>query len=177
METLDQNILANPRKPLMPNALRYGAIIGFIVIIEALLFYTMKMDQTGWLVGLIGWLTHIVAIFIVLRHYRDKVNGGFMAYGQGVGLATLTGLVVGIIGAIWMVIYMKFINTGFALAIEEKAIEDMQSQGMSDSEMEMAMSMASFFWSPAFIALASLLGSVLMYLILGLIASAFIKKD
>ncbi|MBL7942723.1 MAG: DUF4199 domain-containing protein, partial [Flavobacteriales bacterium] len=115
--------------------------------------------------------------FLILNHYKKKVNNGFLSFGQGVGLSVLTGLVIGVIMAIFMYVYTKFINPDMIIKIQDKAIEDMQSQGLSDEQIEMSMGMAEMFMSPGFFAISTLIAMPIIFTIIGLIASAIVKKD
>jgi len=161
-----------------PVALRYGLIGGLIGIVLTLATYLAGMQGTiPTILNIIGTIVSIAIIVYAIRAHRDNDLGGYISYGRCLGVGVLTSLVMGIIGAISTVILYNFIDPGIMDAMMQPQIEAMEDRGMSDEDIENAMSMMGIFQSPAFLAGAALLVSVIMGLIVSVIAGAVMKKE
>jgi len=155
--------------------IRYGLIFGIISILYFLIFDIADLDMTK---GFGRWGTTIIAIVVVfLAHKFFKENGdGFMSYGQGIGIGFWTGLTASVASSIFTYIYIKFINDGFIAKIREKAIEDMQAQGQSDEQIEMAMKFMEMFTNAEAMLFFGLFIGVLTLVIIALIITIFTQK-
>lgn len=177
MDTLDNSLPQNPNTPLLKSALEYSIMFSLIGIGMMMIAHYVGLDMNGWTWKLLSWAVSITLVGWMIWNFREKKNGGFLRYGQGVGLSTLTGLIAGVITGIFFFIFVKYIAPEFIENIENKTISDMQAQGLSDSQIEMNMKYASMFMSPGAMVIFSIIGSVVSYLILGLIFSAIFKRD
>ncbi|RME09081.1 MAG: DUF4199 domain-containing protein [Bacteroidetes bacterium] len=119
----------------------------------------------------------MVAIVLAIKHHRDNELGGYIKYGRGLGMGTLVGLVMGVITAVWMLIYMYVIDPELQDKIKEMAMEQAIANGATEEAMEQGAGMMDFFTSPAFMSIASLIGTVLVAFIMSLVVSAIMKKD
>lgn len=155
--------------------IRYGLIFGTISILYFLIFVMADLDMTQ---GFGRWGTTIIAIVVVfLAHKFFKDNGdGFMSYGQGIGIGFWTGLTASVVSSIFTYIYIKFIDDGFISKIREKAIEDMQAQGQSDEQIEMAMKFVEMFTNAEAMLFFGLFIGMLTLVIIALIVTIFTQK-
>ena len=167
----------NPRKPLLPEALKYALISGLLFIALAMVGFALGISEQHLALQLLGWVLYVAIPFVFLSHYKNKINKGFLSFGQGVGLSALTGLLLGVLMGIFIYMYAAYINPDMIVSIEDKAIEDMRSQGLSDDQIESSMAIAGMFISPGFFAISSLISMPLIFTIVGLIASAILKRD
>jgi len=177
MDTIDNTLPNNPNTPLFKSALEYGLILSLIGIGIMLIAHYSGIDMNGTMWKSTNWVISAIMVAWMLWHFREKKNGGFLRYGQGVGLSTLTGLISGIIGGIFFFIFVKYLAPEFIENIENKAISDMQAQGLSDDQISQSMQYARMFMSPGAMVVYAILGAVVSYLILGLIFSAIFKRD
>lgn len=185
MDVLDRPSTPDPANiPYKQLALRAGAIWGGTSILITLMGYLTNTDPslptTGsikYVYMLIGFGVSIWAIVNAIKTDRDEQLGGFIGLGRCVGIGALAGLVAGAIGAVFMFIYMSFINTGFADQMREAMTAQYEAQGMSEDQIEMALSMAGAFISPTFMAVSQLAGGVIMGVIVGLIAGLIMKRE
>lgn len=156
-------------------ASKWGLISGIIGI--AIFLITVF----GGLMGnqAISWLSYIpIIIIIVLAHKEFKNQGnGFMSYGQGLGIGTLIALISSLISSAFFYIYVKFIDSGFVQMMQDKQVEAMQDKGMSQEQIDQAMTMASKFMTPEIMVVFGVLGTVFFGFILSLIISAFTKNS
>ncbi len=154
---------------------RYGLISAVISIALFLVMAVAKMDMQGparWLGLPIG------IVLIVLAHKYFKDNGdGYMSYGQGIGIAFWMALVSSAISSVFSYIYMKFVDTGFTEAMKDQQIEAMEKQGMSQAQIDQAMSFSAPFFTPEAMLIMGLIMGVIMSVIIALIVTIFTKKD
>lgn len=185
MDVLDRPSATDPSTvPYKHLALRYGAIWGATSILTTLVAYLTNTDPslptTGaikWVYMLVGFAVAIWAVMAAIRIDRDEQLGGFIGLGRCVGIGTLTGLVAGVIGAVFMMLYLNVINTGFEEQMRDAMVAQYEAQGMSEEQIEMAISMAGAFISPTFIAISQVFGGALVGCIIGLIAGLFMKRE
>jgi hypothetical protein len=185
MDVLDRPNTPDPATvPFKHLAIRYGAIWAGASILVALVAYLTNTDPslptTGaikWLYSLIGIGVAVWAIVTVIRIDRDEQLGGFISLGRCVGIGALTGLVTGVIGAVWQLIYLNFINTGFEQQMKDALTASYEAQGMSEEQIEMAAGMAGAFMGPTSMAVYQVIGGVLFGLVIGLIAGLVMKRD
>lgn len=154
--------------------IQYGAIAGVVMII-----YGMVLQLTGMAMEqALGYINYIfLAVIIFLGHKKFKESGdGFMTFGQGLGVGFWISLVGGVIGSVFSYIYISFIDSSMLEQIAEKARYDMEERGMSDAEIDQAMSITEKFMTPEMIFVFGILGILFFGFILSLIISAITKK-
>ena len=185
MDVLDRPSATDPATvPYKHLALRYGAIWGGTSILTTLVGFLTNTDPslptTGaikWVYMLVGFGVAIWAIMAAIRIDRDEQLGGFIGLGRCVGIGALTGLVAGVVGAVFMMLYLNIINTGFEAQMKDAMVAQYEAQGMSEEQIEMALSMAGAFISPTFMAISQVFGGALIGVIIGLIAGLFMKRE
>ena len=184
METPDRLSAPDPATvPYRHLAIRYGAIWGGISIISSLIGYltdtSPSMPDNGsvtWIYSVIGIAVAVWVITTAIRIDRDQQLGGYISLGRCIGLGSLTGAISGVIGAVFSFLYMTVINPGF----KEQMLEAMQQawaeQGMTEEQIEMAMSMTAAF-NPLSMSLMQVVAGALAGLVIGLIAGLFMKRE
>lgn len=185
MDVLDRLSTPDPSTiPYKQLALRYGAIWGGVSILTTLVGYLSNTDPslptTGaikYVYMLIGFGIAIWAIMTAIRIDRDEQLGGYIGLGRCAGIGALTGLVAGVIGAAFLLIYLNFINTGFEAQMKDAMVAQYEAQGMSEEQIEMAISMAGAFVSPIFLAMTQVLGGAFIGVLIGLVAGLFMKRE
>lgn len=176
MNTIDNDIQGNPDTPKLKPAIRYAFILSGISILFVFLSQFLKWDQNSLDFKLITWAFSIGAVFYMIKHYRDTLNGGYLRIGQGVGLSALTGLIQGLIMCAFMYVYLTAINPDMLVTIEDQTLRQLESEGLSESEIDQAMAYSKPFLTPGFMSGMMIFGSVFMTTLLGLIVSAIMKK-
>lgn len=137
----------NPAPSIMSISLKYGLILALVSIATFALKVALgknpfESDWTGWVSLLIG-----IGI-VVLAHNNFKNDGdGFMSYGQGFAIAALATLISGIIGLVFNLFYINFIDTNVMDDLYRITEEKMQEQGRSDQEIQIAIEWTKkLFW-------------------------------
>jgi uncharacterized membrane protein YeaQ/YmgE (transglycosylase-associated protein family) len=149
--------------------IRFGLISAVIGIIYFIILRVANIDMQGPA----GWLGYVITgVLIFLAHKYYKENGdGYLNYSQGIGIAFWLGLVSGVISSIFTYVYIKFVDTAFIDMIKEKQLEQMQSQGMSDDQIDQAMKFAGMFTTPEAILIMGFIGAVIGAVIIALIVT------
>ena len=185
MENLNQSTAPDPANvPYRPLAVRYGGIWGGASILMTLVAYLTNTDPslptTGsikYVYSLVGLGVAIWAITTAIKTDRDQQLGGYIGFGRCVGLGTLTGLVAGVIGAVFSLLYMTVINPGFKEQMLSAMQEEWARQGMSEEQIEMAANMSGMFTNPVSMAVMQVVVGVIFALIISLIAGAVMKRE
>ncbi len=156
-------------------AIKYGLIISLINIIIGLIFWFMgmKLSQIPMWLGLIVFITFV---FLGMKAHREN-NGGHISYGKALGVGILIALISALISAIYSYIFTTVIDPGIAdLALaqqEDKMIE----RGMTEEQIDQAMTMTEKFMTPAAMSLMNLVMGLVFGTIVSLITAIFVKKD
>lgn len=185
MDTIDQPSAPDPTTvPYRQLAIRYGGIWGGTGILLSLIGYLTNTDPaspaTGsikWVYSLIGIGVAIWAITTAIRIDRDQQLGGYIGLGRCIGIGALTGLIAGVIGGIFTLLYMMVINPGYSDQIQEMMVAQWEAQGMSEEQIELALSMSSSFSSPIMMTIWQTVGGAIFGLIIGLIAGLIMKRE
>lgn len=156
-------------------AIKYGVINGLLAIIFFLILDFAGLTDNKYL-NWVGIIISAVLIFLAQKEYLRE-GDGYLNYGQGVGLGTLLSLVGATISSIFTFIYIKFINPAFLENLVEAQRMSMEEQGLSDDQIEQAMSISEKFMSPPMMLVMGIIGGVIVGVIISLIISAINKKS
>lgn len=156
-------------------ALKWGLISGVIFMI-----YTTIINVAGLFtnqsVQWIGLLVSIVVTILALREYRT-LNGGFMSYGEGVGLGTLMSVISGLVSITYNLIYTTFIDPTIRQQILDNAREQMENQGMPDEQIEQAMGFTEKIQSPGLQFVVGIIFAAIFGVIVSLVVAAFLRRN
>ncbi|QKG51585.1 DUF4199 domain-containing protein [Hymenobacter sp. BRD67] len=166
---------ATPSASTSSVALRYGLLTGLVSIIY--LFVTFATGQESN--QPVSWLSLVIPITgVYLAHKAFKqLNGGFMSYGQGVGIGVLLSVVSGALTSVFNYVYRTIIDPDITTRTVEAARAKMEAAGtMSDAQIDQAMAMASKFSSGPIMLIIGLVVSVLFGLLISLVIAAITKN-
>jgi len=155
--------------------MQYGVIVGIIMIIYGTLLQVSGLALEYQSLSYINYI--FLAVVIYLAHKKFKEDGdGFMSYGQGLGIGFWMSLIGGVISMVFSYIYMSFIDSTIMEQAMDKARYDMEEKGMSDAQIDQAMSITEKFMTPEMIFVMGIVGMLIFGFILSLIVSAITKK-
>ncbi len=153
-----------------------GVILGLIGIVYTLVVYFLDLTLNK-VQGYVFLVILIVALYFLIKSYRDNYLHGQMTYGQAVGSGMVIFLYYSIITAIFTYILFAFIDPGLIDKQIAYAEEIMQKRGLPQEAMDTAMKIQQKMIKPGIIAPMSLLSSMLYGLIMSLIVGIFVKKE
>jgi hypothetical protein len=150
--------------------LKYGLISALISIVFFLVLVLSGLNafDNKW-----SWINVIVSIAILyLAHKNFKDEGdGFMTYGQGVGIGFWIALVAVVVGGLFTYVYSNFIDTGAMDAFYEQQYEKMQTNGMQDEQIDVAIEWTKKLFWPMYIFFGIFFG-----VLIAVLASIFTQK-
>jgi hypothetical protein len=153
-----------------------GVILGLIGIVYTLVVYFFDLTLNK-VQGYVFLVILIVALYFLIKSYRDNYLHGQMTYGQAVGAGMVIFLYYSIISAIFTYILFAFIDPGLIDKQIAFAEEVMQKRGLPQEAMDAAMKIQQKMIKPGIIAPMSLLSNMLYGLIMSLIIGIFVKNE
>ncbi len=157
-------------------ALKWGLITGITLIVYSIILYTLNQTTNGAL-SLIIYGLLIGGLVVGMREYRAS-NGGYMTYGEGMGLGALLSAIAGLLSSAFTVFYTQVIDPGFQERLVGQVRDQMEEQGkMSDEQIDQTVELMQKFQSPGLQFMLGLLGTILIGVVLSLIIAAFIRRN
>lgn len=156
--------------------LRYGLLTGIVTVIYSLILKAANLEQMP-VMGLLTFAILIVGIVLAHKFYK-KASGGFMSYGQGLGIATVAGAVIGVMSGIFNYIYVNFIDTEYAQRAVAAARAKMETDGqLSEEQIDQAMEWTSKMMPTGPLSILwAILATAFFAFLLALVISAFTKN-
>jgi len=165
------------KTPFLKPALIYGAILGGAGVLFGLILYFLDLGLESW----VQWASlaiNLVVLIYVLVAYRNEYLGGFASYGKILKMAIAVGIVSSIIGAIYQYLLFAVLDPDMMdkvrIAMEERI---MNNPRIPESFYDQAMERAERNLTIKRMVLNALIGGTVFTIILGLIISAFVKKE
>lgn len=154
-------------------ALKYGVILGLANCVISLVFYILGMEFSKIPQNL-GIAAGILMIILGIKAHKDSDLGGEISYGRALGTGTLVALFGAIVAAVYTLIFIKFIDTGFVEKLWQNQEEEMLKQGLSDDKIEMSMKYMKMFTTPLWMTIWVIVIGVFWGFITSLIVSIFL---
>jgi hypothetical protein len=159
--------------------LKYGLIMGLISAVTAAINYSTKLFlNQGASLGLsvISLVITIVIFVLACREFKSQ-NGGFMKLGQGFMTGFWATVISSLIGAAFIYVWLTVVDPTIMDQIKENTAAQFAQQGLSDEQIEQAMSFSSMTLKPGFMAGSVVLAGIIFGAILALIVAAIMKKE
>jgi len=167
----------NQKSALKPS-LTSGLILGVILIVYSLILYIADLNENTWAASFSYVITAVVLYFAIVN-FRDKEQNGFLAYGKGVSVGTLTGLFASVLLAIFTYIYVAYIDTSILETMivnaEESIIES--NPNIGDAELDQALGIVEIFNTPVMMSIMAGLWYTIISLVFSLLISIFAKQE
>lgn len=156
-------------------ALKWGVILGIASIIFSLiLFLTDNVGNNK--LGLVSLVISVAGLVLAMRDYRT-LNGGYMRYGEGLSVGTLTSAVSGLLSSLFSVFYTTVIDTGAMTRMVERTREQLEDSGASDDQIDQQMTIVEMFQSPGLSFAFGIIGAVIFGLLLSLVIAAIMRRN
>ena len=165
------------KAPFLKPALIYGAILGVAGVLVGLILYFMDMSTETWAMWAGAVVTIAVMVYCLVA-YRNEYLGGFASYGQIFKMALVIGIISSIIGAIYAYLLHGVLDPDLVdkirIAAEERI---MNNARIPESFYDQAMERVEKSLTLKKLVMNALIWGTAMNAILGLIISAFVKKE
>ncbi len=174
-------------KSAKKNILIYGLIAGVVVAVLMLcsINYLSHCEgnvdyTTSMLIGYASMLIAFSLVFVGIRNYRDKYNGGLISFGKAFKTGILIVLIASTIYVIaWLIAYFFFMPD-FAEKLSAQMLNELKASGASEAKIdEQSKEMASFvsnYKNPFFVAMMTYVEILPVGLIVTLISSLILKR-
>lgn len=158
------------------SALYYGLLIAVALIVLHLVLYLV--EQSRETLGMaISTIAFLAAIVVVQLDYRNKKCGGFISYGRAVKIGFLSVLIASIFVAVYMFIYLSYINPGEMQQTLLDAQQTVYNYGLSPEQEAQSLELQEMIHTPVVYAVGTILSYAIMGIIFSLITAIFIKKE
>lgn len=186
MSTLDNpNEMVSPEHVSpWPTGNRYGLIAGLILVAVGLVIhlagivdYSNQSSGGNWVANIANWGVMIAAIVMAVKYHRDEELGGHITFGRAFYVGFIVTLLIAVITLVWSYVFFGFIESGLLTEMTEMTREQMiEEQGLSEEQVEQAMSYTAMFFTPGGMALMAGIGTIFIGLVISLIAGGIMKK-
>lgn len=162
-------------------ALKWGVIGGICSFVLTLLTKYSGLEEDfsetlGWVSFLATLLINTSILYLALKEVRSNQDD-LISYGQGLGNSLLIGAVWGVVSGGFNYIYLNFIDQGVVQKQLEIAREKLESQGLTESQIEDAEKITKMMMGPGIQFMIIFFFSILFTFLLGLIVSAILRKE
>lgn len=164
------------KNDILKHSATYGAIIGFALIIYAILLYIADLSLSRGL-GYISYIIIIVGLYIGIKKFRENEPSGAIKYSRALGVGVLICVFLGFIGAAFAYLQFRFIDPDLVNKILEMSEEKLLEKGLSEDMIEMQSQFMRNFMTPGMMALSSFISYIFMGTVFSLIIAAILKKD
>lgn len=163
------------KSTIWKSAATYGMYFAILSILVTIVLYVT--DSMMWKpFQYIYYALIIIFIVWVQLHFRKSL-GGYISYGQSLGIAVLSMLFAAIPIAVFTYILYKFIDPGLIDQLKLAAEEQLVGKGLPEEQLEAALTLTSKLQTPGILSASQLLNLPFNGLIVGLISSIFIRKE
>lgn len=158
------------------SALYYALLMGVVFVMVHLILYIADIgkDTSG---QVISFAIFVAAIVVVQLDFRNKKLGGFITYGQAVKIGFLSMLFTSFIMAIYMFIYLSYINPGEIAQQLLDAQQEIYNYGLSPEQEAQSLKMQDYIHTPITYAVFTIVAYAIIGILVALITSIFIKKE
>ena len=165
-------------KTSLPYAFGLSLANALIILLSSLLGYhnDPARFQTGQVTSMVlGSLVVIAALVLGMRAVRAESPTQSLSFSRAMGTGAAISALSGVISAVFVYVYGKFINPEFHQVMYAVQVAQM-SERMTASQIEQAEPMMRFLTSAGWIASAQLLFSPVFGAILSAIVGLFMKR-
>ncbi len=160
--------------------MNYGAVLGLILILIALLSWVLGVDEQESMVpSIINNIVIIGFLYYSILQFRDKINNGFISYSESLKLGTTVAFFSSVIMAFYTFIYISYLNPDMLANImymTEQAVLESNPE-ISEEELDLALEMTGNFTQPHWLMIMGVLGGTFMGFFYSAIISFFVKNN
>lgn len=168
---------------LAKSTLPYGIIYGAILLLEFVASYALGLNSAenkgiGIAMGVLNYLVlPLLFIFLACNNYKNKINGGYISFGESLKAGVAVSIVSSLISSIGTSLIYLLVPDSKEQILEQTKISLATQPNMTAEAMKMALNMTEVFMRPYILIPFSILVSAIMGLIFSLIIGAIVKKE
>ena len=156
--------------------LNYGLLLGVSSIFINLIAYALgiHLDQ-DWRIGTLSFLAMIIIIVLGIINFKS-VNNNLITWGQSVKIGVGIAIVSALLGIIYNLIFMNFIEPEFMNQMMEKQVVAWEELNMTEEQIEASKSMMETFSSPGITSAIGIVAAAFFGFVISAIAGAIMKR-
>ncbi len=168
------------KKIVLVSGLIGGLIVAAMLVITTGIYHASGNFEGGMLIGYASMIIAFSLIFVGIKNYRDKYNGGIISFGKAFRIGLYITLIASSIYVItWLIDYYFFIPD-FGEKYAEQMLGKLKASGASEAEIAIKTNeLASFsamYKNPFFNALMTYMEILPVGLLVTIISSVILKR-
>lgn len=167
--------MENQTPAIKPIAYKYGMYSALLSIAGLMILYLFNLDKS-WILSGASIIVSILIFVYGIREYKLQ-NTNKLSIGQAIKVGLAIAAIGGLLAGVYAYFHYEFVYPEFIVMQEETAYEQMQSQNMTEMQIEQAMSFNKMFMNSTFFSLSTVLGSLIFGLIISFIAGLIMKQE
>lgn len=134
---------------MLPLIALYGLVAGIVVAIP--MFWMMasatpgSLPENGTLYGYLTMLVAMTAVFLGIKHYRDRTLGGVIRFGRAFAVGVGISAVAGVIYAVGWEVFLAFSGFDFAATYSKMMVDEVRASRATPQEISDVMASAESF--------------------------------
>lgn len=167
--------------------LTYGLISGLVVSIVMLctMNYLSHCEGsvdygTSMLIGYASMLIAFSLVYVGIKNYRDKYNGGVISFGRAFKIGIVIVLIASTLYVVSWLIYYYFFDSGFLEQYSANTLAELKASGATqteiDKEMKEMANFAEMYKNPFFNAMLTYTEILPVGLIVTLISGLVLRR-
>lgn len=156
-------------------SVKWGLISGVIGILFYLILILGDLFLTPG-VSYIGLIPFAVVLYMAYKEFKDQ-GDTYMSFGEALKIGFLISLIGGLLLSVFNIIYGQFVDPELANRIKDMMIEQWEAQGMTDEQIDQAMSFTNYMFNPLIGFALVLVKNIIVGFILSLIIGAIAKNN
>ncbi len=172
----DSKTVQIPRsKIIWRNAIAITLVFAVVLIVTDM--FKDKMMEKNNLMSIMYMVLLFGTVILTQIQVREQSLGGIMSFSKAFGTGMLLALAVAVMFALFNFIFYSFISPDTLDEARRMAETSMQEQGKTQEEIDMAMKITGFMFTPVGILLSTIIFYPLFGLLLSLLASLFTQRN
>lgn len=159
----------------------YGSLWSLLLFVIAYLIFHRGQDDFDTR-EIVGWATIVLSlifVFLGIKYFRDKINNGYLSFGQGMKLGILITLFPSVIFGIWSLFYVYYLDPDFNTKYFDAQVEKLRKTVPANELAARVKEMESYKelnQNPAFAFGLMFLSVFLIGLIITIVSSFILKR-
>ncbi|MEI6765047.1 MAG: DUF4199 domain-containing protein [Bacteroidota bacterium] len=170
----------NTNKALLMNSLSMGLIIAGIFVLLSVMYYILDINMMSILSSILMFLVNlavlITTITMVMKKFRDKINGGTTTYTKSLFSGWIAGFIGLAVSGIFSFLFFHFFAPEYWTEQVAKLGEMLSAQNLPQEKIDEVMAQVTARFEPIKQITGTAINSVVFSGILSLIIAAFIRK-
>jgi amino acid transporter len=184
---IDQkNHIMDNKSNIYKTALKWAIIGSLIQFIFTLINFYLNGESMQPKDKVIGFITSLLSIVIIavvisfsIKEYRNEFSGGYITLKKAFSVSFICGILMAIITSLMLYLFYSYVVDFDVLMSEQmdSTIQELKKQKLSEEQIKQTIEMSKKFTSIPAIIIMGLIITIILNLIIGLIASAILKKQ